>query len=185
MHSLLGVTVVAGLVAGAGVADAAEVTIVQGGGALATYEHLSDDGCVLTYGEIAVVKARHGGELADGLYVTGVRDDLCDDAEGWGYAGFAEGSLTVVDLLYARFKGNATIESYNGGEPFRINLDLHWIGTGPVTWDAGEFHDDTMIDFNFSASRNATTSGRFKIDGDSASVTSATLISQASGHIVR
>jgi hypothetical protein len=185
MRSILCVTVVAGVVAGGGVANATEVTIIQGGGALGSYEQLSDDGCVLTYGEIAVVKARVGGELADGLYVTGVRDDLCDDAEGWGYAGFVEGSVTVIDLVYARFVGSGTITSYNSGEPFTVDLDLRWFGKGPVTWSGGQFHDGTTIDFNFSASRNATTAGRFEIDGDPADVTSASLISQASGHLAR
>jgi hypothetical protein len=185
MRAYLCVPLLAGLVATGEVADAAEISIIQGGGALAMYEHLSDDGCVLTYGEIAVVKTRRGGELADGLYVTGVRDDLCDDAEGWGYAGFVEGQVTMFDLVYARFQGSGTIESYNSGEPFSIQLDLRWFGTGPITWDAGHFNDETTIDFSFAGSRSANTTGVFRIDGDAASVVSASLVSQTSGHIVR
>src|SRR5690242_19585508 len=102
-----------GLVLG-GRAGAAELTLVRGGAALATYQQTSADGCVSIHGEIAVVEATRGGELANGLYVTAIREDSCTPDNGNGYAGYAEGSFQVVGLQLGHFAGTAVIPSYSG-----------------------------------------------------------------------
>ena len=184
MRKYLGLLVVVGLVAGASVAHAATVTLVRGGAAIGTYEQTSADGCEITTGEIAVLEAKQGGELANGLYVTAMRENICTGA-GAGWAGYVEGDFDVVGLFFARFTGTAVIESYSGAAPLTFELDLRWFGTGPVSRDHGFFRDETTIDFSFSGSRAAITVGSFTIDGVPATVTSASIVRQTSGHIVR
>jgi hypothetical protein len=174
------------LAAGAGTAQAVEVTIVSGGAALGSYEQTSADGCVRTWGDIAVVEAKHGnGDLANGLYVTGMRQNHCTDDNGAGYAGFFEGRFDVFALLWGHFAGTVVVESYSGGAPLTFDLDLSWLGTGKVSRSHDVFDDGSAINFTFDASRAAITRGRFTIDGAPASVTTATLALQASGQIVR
>lgn len=158
-------------------------TVVVGSVALASFEQVSDDGCVTTFGEIAVLETRHGnGELADGLYVTGMQEDTCAGT-GNGFAGYAEGDLTIVGLIYARFTGEIVVESYSGGAPVTVELDLRWWGHGAVHRERSWFRDDSVIEFSYSAYRDATTTGTFTLDGDDVTVTSARIGRQASGTI--
>jgi hypothetical protein len=166
-------------------ADAATVTLIRGGAALATFTQTSSDGCIVINGELAVVEARRGGELASGLYVTATREDVCTPDNGNGYAGFAEGRFDVAGLLFGRFAGTVVVESYSGGPPLTFELDLWWLGSGPISFVRDVFRDGNTINFSFGASRNAITRGTFEIDGAAATVSSATLASQASGSITR
>jgi len=165
------------------VAASPNVSIVTGGAALASFEQVSDDGCVTTLGEIAVVKTRHGnGELADGLYVVGSTEDTCAGT-GNGFAGYADGVFQVIGLSYARFTGDIVVPSYSGGEAVTVELDLRWWGYGAIHRERNWFHDDTVIEFSYTAYRDATTSGTFTLDGAPVTVTSARIGRQASGTI--
>lgn len=160
------------------------VALVSGGAAVASFEQVSDDGCVTTVGEIAVVNARFGGELADGIYVTGSQEDTCAGT-GNGFAGFAEGSFTVLGLSYARYRGELVVDSYSGGPSVTLDIDLRWFGRGVVHPERSWFHDENVIEFSYSAYRDATTSGTFTVDGEPATITSARIGRQASGTISR
>jgi hypothetical protein len=158
------------------------VSLVSGGAAVASFEQVSDDGCVTTFGDVAVVNARFGGELADGIYVTGMQEDTCAGT-GNGFAGFAEGSFTVLGLSYARYHGELVVDSYSGGPSVTLDLDLRWYGHGAVHREKSWFRDDFVIEFSYSAYRDATTSGTFTLDGEPVTVTSARIGRQASGTI--
>src|SRR5262249_22431615 len=146
----------------AGVADATEVTIIGGGAALANFEQVSADGCVIIDGQIAVVQARHGnGDLANGVYIVATRQDVCLPDYGNGYAGFTEGNFGVNGLASAHYTGSAVVESYSGGPPLTFDLNLSWSGTGSVSRTRNVFKDGSTISFTFDASRNATTQGTF------------------------
>ena len=166
-------------------AGAADVSIVAGSVALATFHQTSADGCIAIDGELAVVQATRGGELADGLYVTATRQGSCTPDNGNGYAAFSEGRFYVVPLVAGRFTGTVTVSSYSGGPPLTLDLDLRWLGTGKVTRNHNVYRDGSTINFSFDASRAATTRGRFTIDGAPATVTSATLAAEASGTVTR
>jgi hypothetical protein len=185
MHTITTCVTLAIILSLGGVASAAEVTVVRGGAALATFHQTSSDGCLLIDGEIVVVEARRGGGLANGLYVTGTRVDVCAGDNGNGYAGFAEGSFDVVGLARGYFAGPAVVESYSGGPPLTFELDLSWLGQGAVTQTHDVFRDGDIIEFSFTATRDARTVGGFTIDGEEAEVTAAWLLAGTSGRIVR
>lgn len=173
------------VVAGSSSAGAAEVSIVSGSVALATWHQASADGCVVTSGEIAVVQTVSGGDLEPGLYVTAMRENSCTGEGLGGWAGLADGAFVVVPLLWGHYSGTAVIDSYSGAEPLTIALDLSWTGHGKITHQRDVYHDGSTISFQFEASRAATTRGTFRINGAAATVDSATLGAQASGQIVR
>src|SRR3954468_8559336 len=94
---------------------APQVAIVLGSGAVAQFDQTSADGCTHTFGELAVLQATQGGELANGLYVTGMQEDLCNGTFGNGFAGYATGAFYVIPLLSARYVGSLVAPSYSGG----------------------------------------------------------------------
>jgi hypothetical protein len=171
----------------AAIAPAAHATpqaaIVLGSGAVGEFDQLSADGCTHTFGEIAVVQATRGAELADGLYVTGMQEDLCGGGFGNGFAGYATGQFYVIPLLSARYIGSLVAPSYSGGASVTLELDLRWTGHGAISKQGGVFHDGSQISFDWSRSRAATTKGTFLLDGEPANVTSATLVFEAHGTV--
>jgi len=172
------------LVPATAVADTPQVALVSGSGALATFDVVSADGCTHTFGELALVETLLGsGELADGLYVVGMQEDLCYGGFGNGFAGFTEADGGVLGLLFGSVDASLVAPSYSGGADVAIDVDLTWLGHGPVTRDGGVFHDDSQISFQYSRRRNAATLGTLSIDGVAATVTSATLISEVSGQV--
>jgi hypothetical protein len=162
---------------------APQVAIVLGSGAVAQFDQTSADGCTHTFGELAVLQATKGGELANGLYVTGMQEDLCHGTFGNGFAGYATGAFYVIPLLSARYVGALVAPSYSGGADVTLELDLRWTGTGAVTKQGGAFRDAGQISFDWSRSRAAKTGGTFLLDGEPATVTSASLIFEARGSV--
>jgi hypothetical protein len=160
-----------------------QVAVVLGSVAIADFDQVSADGCTHTVGQIAVVQATHGGELANGLYVTGSQEDLCYGTFGNGFAGYATGAFYVLPLLSARYVGTVEAPSYSGGAAVTLELDLRWTGTGPVTKQGGTFHDGSQISFDWTRTRAAVTSGTFDVDGEPATVSSAMLGFEAHGSV--
>jgi hypothetical protein len=168
-----------------GAAHAApQVAITLGSGATIDFDQTSADGCTHTTGQVVVLKATPGGELANGLYVTGMQEDLCFGTFGNGFAGYVAGGY-VIPLITAGFSGTVVAESYSGGAPVTLELDLRWFGTGPITRSGGVFDDGGAINIDWSRSRAARTAGRFDVDGEAATLTAASLVFQASGTITR
>jgi hypothetical protein len=170
-------------------ADAApsQVNLSVGSGALATYEQVSDDGCVVTRGEIVVRASVLAGEVADGIYVTAVQENVCT-GEGRGYAGYAaDGVFGVNGVRSGRYRGVVIADEYSGqgAAPLTFELDLRWTGRGPATPQNDVYDDGQTVTFTVGATRAATTAGELTIDGAAATVTSASLIHQTSGQITR
>lgn len=157
-------------------------TVTIGGGALAEFSQTSADGCVITFGSIAAVQARRGDELADGLYVTGMQEDVCAGT-GNGFAGFEPLSVAVHGLASAHVQGTVVAPSYSGGAPATFELNLHFAGYDAITRQHGFYHDGSTIDFSFNRSRAAQISGTFTLDGEDMTVTSASLVQETSGTI--
>jgi len=166
----------------AAAADPPQVALVAGGGALGTFDLVTDGGCLHTFGEVAVVEAQVGGELADGLYVTGMQENTCTGA-GNGFAGYAEGSFRVVGLVFATFTGTLVAPSYSGGDPVTFEVDLLWLGHGPTSRDGGVFRDENHISFSFTRRRAAATIGTFTVDGMPTALTGASLLRETSGEV--
>lgn len=157
-------------------------TVKIGGGALAEFSQTSADGCVITFGSIAAVQARRGDELADGLYVTGMQEDVCAGT-GNGFAGFEPLSVAVHGLASAHVQGTVVAPSYSGGAPATFELNLHFAGYDAITRQHGFYHDGSTIAFSFNRSRAAQISGTFTLDGEDMTVTSASLVQETSGTI--
>lgn len=166
----------------AAAADPPQVALVAGGGALGTFDLVTDGGCLHTFGEVAVVEAQVGGELADGLYVTGMQENTCTGA-GNGFAGFTEGNSAVLGLVFASVTATLVAPSYSGGPPVTLEVDLRWLGRGRVTRDGGVFQDGDHISFSFTRRRSALTFGDLVIDGAPAEISMPTLVSETSGQI--
>ena len=158
------------------------INVTLGSGAVADFESTSADGCTHTTGQVVVLKATPGAELANGLYVTGMQEDLCNGTFGSGFAGYAPGGY-VVPLITAGFTGTVVVDSYSGGPPVTLELDLRWFGTGAITRTGGVFDDGSAIQINWSRSRAARTAGQFLLDGEPAVATAASLVFQAQGTI--
>ncbi len=163
---------------------APQVNVTLGSGAIADFEATSADGCTHTTGQLVVLKASPGGELANGLYVTGMQEDLCNGTFGNGFAAYAPGGY-VVPLITAGFRGTVVAESYSGGAPVTLELDVRWFGTGAITRTGGVFDDGSTINLDWSRSRAARTAGQFDVDGEAATVTAASLVFQATGTVTR
>jgi hypothetical protein len=156
----------------------ARAAVQSGGAAVATYEVVSDDGCVVTSGEVAVLDTREPGDNPAGVYVTATQQNTCDPNDnGRGYAGYLEtgefGALGVV-FGYARVTVIANEYSGSGAAPLTFELDLRWRGRGRITRE----REVTSDGFLFRATRKATTAGLFTVDGVAAKVTSASLVSE-------
>ena len=160
----------------------AETSFVHGAGALATFEHISDDGCVHTVGEIVLVQATRGGDLADGLYITGSQEDVCTGA-GNGFASFTEGNFLVFPLVVARATRTVVAPSYSSGADITFEINLTWFGRGAISPTLDHFRDEGGASVSYNASRGAATIGFVKADGVVMPITSARLIHQASGSI--
>ena len=166
------------------VPTAAGADTVGGNAAIATFEHVSVDGCVITVGEIALVQVQHGeSELASGFYAVGSQEDICLGT-GNGFAGYTtDGDGDIDGLGSAHFAGTLVAESYSGGAAVTLELDLAWSGQGAVTSEGGVFHDEGGISFTFGRRRAASTSGDFTVDGAAVTVTSALLVGETSGQV--
>jgi len=160
----------------------ADVSIVRGDAAMAAFEHVSDDGCVHTVGEIVLAQATRGGELADGLYITGSQEDVCLGT-GNGFASFTEGQFPMWGLIYSHFKGTVIAPSYSSGEDITFDIDLTWLGKGAISPEHSGWHDEGGVSFTFSASRKAKTVGHVRANGVPMEVTSGRLVHQTSGSV--
>jgi hypothetical protein len=165
-------------------ADSASVTTVSGGGAIGEFSQTSADGCVITFGSIAAVEARHGGELADGLYVTGEQEDVCAGT-GNGFAGFEPLSISVNNLTSAHVQGSIVVPSYSGGAAVTVEVDLTFTGTGATSRQRDSYRDGSTISFSYGRSRAANVTGTLTLDGDAMAFDWAALVQETSGTITR
>lgn len=163
-------------------AASADVSFVRGDAAIASFEHVSDDGCVHTVGELVLAQATRGGELADGLYITGSQEDVCLGT-GNGFASFTEGQFPMLGLFYSRFTGTVIAPSYSSGDDITFDIDLTWLGRGAISHERSGWHDEAGASFTFSASREARTRGHVRANGVTMEVTSARLVHQTSGSV--
>jgi hypothetical protein len=165
-------------------AYAASNSVQLGSVAVASYEQVSDDGCVVIRGELAVADAILPGENPEGVYVTATRQDTCDPNDnGRGYAGYlATGNFWVLGTSLGHFAGTVIAEEYSGqgAAPLTFELDLFWHGFGKVTTTHQTSNEGGVLSAVLQSTRAAHTSGTFAIDGDAATVTSASLGSQTS-----
>lgn len=161
----------------------ADVTLIRGGAALASFSHTSADGCVHTVGELAAVQLS-GGELPSGVYVTGSQEDVCAGT-GNGFAGYSPASFTVLGLLFGRVHATVAAPSYSGGDDFTFDVDLTWLGSGPISRSHDVWDDGSAINVQWSASRAAVTVGTLVGNGLALAVDSATLAREVSGTITR
>lgn len=165
-------------------AASAETTIIQGDVALASFEHVSTDGCVHTVGEIALVDGSDGAPNPNGVYVTGSREDVCAGT-GMGFAALVEGQVQMLGLLYAHYEGSFIAPSYSGGDDVAFDVDLTWIGKGRVTHERNVVEDDTGSTTTRTSRRDAKVRGTLRADGVRMTVASASLVHETVRTITR
>ncbi len=161
----------------------ADVTLIRGGAAIASFSHTSADGCVHTVGELAAVRLS-GGDQPSGVYVTGSQEDVCAGT-GNGFAGFSPASFTAVGLLFAHLHATVAAPSYSGGADVTFAVDLTWLGRGPISRSHDVWDDGSAINVQWSASRDAATTGALVGNGVAMTIDGATLAREVSGTITR
>jgi hypothetical protein len=163
-------------------AAAPTVAVVQGNGAFVSFSHVSDDGCVFTSGQLAVVQS-HAGDDKEGVLAVATRFNNCDGTFGAGYFGSGDLSYSVNGLSSASAQGAVVLTTWNGDADIIIDLDLTWTGTGAVSKGGFRTHDEYVLDFNWQQGRAATTVGTFDIDGEAADLDGAMLAQGVAGSV--
>lgn len=158
------------------------VTVVQGNGAFVAFSHVSDDGCVSTWGQVVVLNS-HAGDDKEGVVAVATRFNSCDGSNGFGYFGGGDLSFSVNGLSSASAEGTLTLSSWNGGDDITIDLDLTWTGTGAISKNKYRYADEYVLEFNWQQGRAATTSGTFDLDGEPADLDQAMLIQGVAGSV--
>ncbi|HUQ01730.1 MAG TPA: hypothetical protein VM261_04505 [Kofleriaceae bacterium] len=167
------------------VAHAATATVVNGNGAVVLFSQVSDDGCVVTSGQLVLLKNNAGNDRPEGVLAVATQVDTCDPEDfGNGFAGLAALPFTANGLSFAHTEGTVVLDGFNGGQ-LTIDLDLTWTGTGAVSTQRSSFHGENTFDFQSSASRAAVLSGSFDVDGEPADLSDALLIRGVAGSILR
>ncbi len=166
-------------------ATAATSTVVNGNGAFVAFSQVSEDGCVITWGELVLLNNNAGDDRPEGVLAVATQVDTCDpDDFGNGFAGLAALPSTASGLASAHTAGTVVLDGFNGGQ-LTIDLDLTWTGTGAVSTQSSRFRGENTFDFQVSASRAANLSGFLAIDGASADTSDALLIRGVAGSILR
>jgi hypothetical protein len=160
-------------------------TVVNGNGAFVTFSQVSDDGCVVTEGQLVLLHNNAGEDRPDGVLAVATQVDTCDpDDFGNGFGGAAALPFTTSGLSSAHTAGTVVLDGFNGGQ-LTIDLDLTWTGTGSVSHQSSHFRGENTFDFSSSESRAATLSGTFDVDGAPADLSGALLIRGVAGSILR
>lgn len=164
---------------------AATATVVNGNGAFVAFSHVSDDGCVVTSGQLVLLHNNAGEDRPDGVLAVATQIDTCDPEDfGNGYAGTAALPFTATGLAAAHTAGTVVLDGFNGGQ-LTLDLDLTWTGTGAVSTQRSRFRGENTFDFQASESRAATLSGGLTVDGEPAELSDAMLIRGVAGSILR
>ena len=166
-------------------ARATTATIVSGNGAVVEFEQISDDGCVVTSGQLVLLRNAAGADRPEGVLAVATQVDTCDpDDFGNGFGGVAALPFTASGLAAAHTAGTVVLDGWNGGQ-LTIDLDLTWTGTGRVSTQASRFRGEGTFDFQVSSSRAATLAGHLDVDGAPADLDGALLIRGVAGSILR
>jgi hypothetical protein len=164
-------------------AQAATVTAVQGNGGIVSFAAVSEDGCVSTMGQLAVLDS-HAGDDKEGVLAVFVSYDSCTGAGGGGY-GTGDLAFAVNGLSSARAEGTLVLAAYSG-EEVTLDLDLTWTGTGAVSASGGfNSKDEWAMDFQWNQARAANMTGTLFVDGEPADLADAMLIQGAAASIYR
>ncbi len=166
-------------------ASATSTTVVNGNGAFVAFSQISDDGCVVTAGQLVLLHNNAGEDRPDGVLAVATQIDTCDPEDfGNGFGGVAELPFTTSGLSSAQTAGTVVLDGFNGGQ-LTIDLDLTWTGTGAVSRQSSRFRGENTFDFQASESRAANLSGWLDVDGAPADVSDALLIRGVAGSILR
>jgi len=160
-------------------------TVVNGNGAFVAFSQVSDDGCVVTSGQLVLLHNNAGEDRPDGVLAVATQIDTCDpDDFGNGFGGTAALPFTASGLSSAHTAGTVVLDGFNGGQ-LTIDLDLTWTGTGAISTQRSSFHGENTFDFQSSQSRAAALTGWLDVDGASADLSDALLIRGVAGSILR
>jgi hypothetical protein len=160
-------------------------TIVNGNGAFVAFSQVSDDGCVVTSGQLVLLHNNAGEDRPEGVLAVATQIDTCDpDDFGNGFGGLAALPFTASGLSRAHTAGTVVLDGFNGGQ-LTLDLDLTWTGTRAVTHESSRFRGENTFDFQSSESRIANLSGWLDIDGAAADLSDARLIRGVAGSVLR
>jgi hypothetical protein len=166
-------------------ASATTTTVVNGNGAFVAFSQVSEDGCVVTTGQLVLLHNNAGEDRPEGVLAVATQIDTCDpDDFGNGFGGLAALPSTTSGLSQAHTAGTVVLDGFNGGQ-LTLDLDLTWTGTGAVSRQSSRFRGENTFDFQSSESRTASLSGWLDVDGAAADLSDALLIRGVAGSVLR
>jgi hypothetical protein len=166
-------------------ASAATTAVVNGNGAFVAFSHVSEDGCVVTQGQLVLLNNNAGDDRPDGVLAVATQIDTCDPEDfGNGFGGVAALPYSTNGLSSASTAGTVVLDGFNGGQ-LTLELDLTWTGTGAVSQESSRFRGENTFDFSSSSSRAATLDGYLTVDGAAADLSDALLIRGVAGSVLR
>ena len=155
--------------------------------AVTTFELVSDDGCILTTGQLAAVRSTVEGTYA---LVAGQRADYCAGGEDPVVRAFLSGGPInfTGSLLAARMKGTIDLIPYSGPDstPIVMKVDLRFTGTGAITTNTEYYtssDDGFTFEFTTTSERAANVRGTLTADGDDGTLSDARLGHEIMGQL--
>ena len=158
----VGLGVVALLSVSVGVHAEVFRTHVRGTGTIMTFSDVSDDGCVETNGQLAVLSTTDGTQALTIIE----RWDYCapDGPAGFFYGGGGEAAFAANALASASASGTIVADEYTGRglPPVTLEFSLALTGTGTVSATTNHFVSSgggTTLSITTQRSRAANASG--------------------------
>jgi len=157
---------------------------VHNGNAAATdFHQVSTDGCVHTSGQFGVVDSwTIGDPVYSGLVATGIVEDVCAGTS-YPFFGTGDGEFLVLGTFFAHVRGSVFAGNDRGDPPLTLEIDLSWLGHGPVERGSEFIEDEDHVSLSCMRRRSAFTYGELTIDGAAASVSAGMLVGESNGVI--
>lgn len=185
----MGIALVVGLLPSVANAAPAFRWTGHGSSAAVHFETLSDDGCILTSGELVVTSAPSIG--TQGI-VLGTTEDTCSLDENGDpttlavFFGGGEVTHSYAGLASATVSGSIPTTSIFGTAP-TVDFDISLAGTGAVSTTSSRFISTVggvTLSFNAQRQRFANASGTLSLDGEAAGLSQGQLFTETAGELV-
>jgi hypothetical protein len=158
------------------------VSAYSGTGGTAQFDQVSSDGCIHTSGQIAVFEVWSLDQpVQRGINIVGQRQDVCAGTVHPFFGSGQPDAIVVVGLSFVHGSGHYVAGNEQGDPWLHLDIDLSWVGHGPVTRHFSVDSDAYQDVFTLGEQRSATLAGTLVIDGAPATLSAVTLIRQSKG----
>jgi hypothetical protein len=151
--------------------------------AVVPFDHVSQDGCVHTTGQLAAVfSLSYPNPTFTGIIVSGSRRDLCQGSSQIIYGTSHEGFF-VLGVVFARAEGLVLTGDGMHPTPITFEFDLNWLGQGRTDRTCSSASDPSHAELTCNVHRSALLQGELTIDGEPVALSGATFVQRTVGHV--